>query len=78
MPLGIRAALPNSRLDDDVPITAACPQTPQHADHAQSRARNGVTFQLRQPTVPESRVRGVVGGCLFGDQAESVAELPLT
>jgi hypothetical protein len=45
----------------------ACLGTPQHADHARTDPRNEATVKLCQPTLPESRVRGVVGGRVFAD-----------
>jgi hypothetical protein len=49
------------RLARDTRITAAWRRTLEHAGHARSRARNEDNIQLCQPTMPESRVRGVVG-----------------
>jgi len=40
---------------------------PTPADHARPDPRNEDAFQLCQPTMPESRVRGVAGGRVFTD-----------
>jgi hypothetical protein len=42
-------------------------QTAQHAATPQDAARNATTFQLCQPAMPKSRVRGVVGVRVFPD-----------
>jgi hypothetical protein len=51
----------NLRFVRRVPITTACPQTPQHAATPDAPREMKTLFQLRQPPAPESRVRGVVG-----------------
>jgi len=51
---------------------AECRQTSQHADHGPTTARNETNFQLRQPRMPESRVRGVVGVRVFSAHACSL------
>jgi hypothetical protein len=48
-------------------------RTLYHTDHVRSRPQNENTFQLCQPPVPESRVRGVVGGCVFGVRTFSLS-----